>query len=336
MHRPRTALTAAALACGLCLSGCTGEAEPEPTVIVPPSVVFPTTVPPLAPTPSESAATPAFQELKAALELFSREKLEEGASAVLIQARIGSQEWSHAAFSRDAGASVPEDARFRIGALARTMVAVSVMRLVQEGRLSLDDSITAHLPGVDGIPAGIPPTIRQLLGAHSGLPDAASLPSQSVLGLLVERLRGAPLGEVLRSEILEPLGLASTGMLGGSLRDGMYSTVEDINAFHAALLKGQLLAPESLIDMKGPVSASYGLGLDHWDDRCTNGYYYGHSGDVPGYGSIAVSSADAHRQLAIFVSYATASTSAQPSAVALELTGVAQVALNSGCRFQFR
>ncbi len=34
--------------------------------------------------------------------------------------------------------------------------------------------------------------------------------------------------------------------------------------------------------MKGTVFADYGLGLDHWDDRCTNGFYYGHAGDIPG------------------------------------------------------
>ena len=46
------------------------------------------------------------------------------------------------------------------------------------------------------------------------------------------------------------------------------------------------MSPASLIAMKGTVFADYGLGLDHWDDRCTNGFYYGHAGDIPGYGSI--------------------------------------------------
>ncbi|WP_091467696.1 serine hydrolase domain-containing protein [Paenarthrobacter nitroguajacolicus] len=393
-RRPARGIPTTALACGwlasavalsgFFLSACTETPEPQPvqptTAMAPPPATTAqasTPAPPDAPTlttspaPTESVATtPAFQELRATLELFSREKLEEGASAVLIKAKVGQQEWTLAegVLSRERQAVVQSGDRFPVGEQFRTFLAVSVMKLVEEGRLGLDEPVTAYLPGA--LTADSPVTIRQLLGdaadvAAADLP-AAALNADALLGRVVEQLRGAPLGAVLRTDVLTPLNLKSTeflnadstvpddvihgyvelegetvdvtgtGLPDGISNGGLVSTVEDILAFQAALLRGQLLSPASLIDMKGTVFADYGLGLDHWDDRCTNGFYYGHAGDIPGYGSIAISSADGNRQLSIFMAYPPQPVSPQPSALALEMTGVAQVALNSGCRFQFR
>ncbi|MGF4042156.1 hypothetical protein ACX800_06985 [Paenarthrobacter nitroguajacolicus] len=110
-RRPARGIPTTALACGwlasavalsgFFLSACTETPEPQPiqptTAMAPPpaTTAQPSTpAPPAAPTlttspaPTESVATtPAFQELRATLELFSREKLEEGASAVLIKPR---------------------------------------------------------------------------------------------------------------------------------------------------------------------------------------------------------------------------------------------------------
>jgi D-alanyl-D-alanine carboxypeptidase len=58
---------------------------------------------------------------------------------------------------------------FRIGSLTKTYVATVVLQLVEEGRLSLDDSVAHFLPGL--IPGGDKPTIRQLLNHTSGLYD---------------------------------------------------------------------------------------------------------------------------------------------------------------------
>ncbi|WP_232481304.1 serine hydrolase domain-containing protein [Arthrobacter sp. YN] len=310
--------------------------------------------------------SPAFQELRATLELFSREKLEEGASAVLIKAKVGRQEWTSAAGvrSREARTAVQPGDSFPVGGQLRTMVAVSIFKLAEEGLLTLDDAVTAYLPG--SVSAGSPLTIRQLLGITAALPDMTPTQADALLGRVVEQLRGSPLEAVLRADILTPLNLGATQLLaaGSTVPDnlvhgyiqvsgetvdvtfpsappgvapgGLVSSVGDISTFQDALLRGRLVAPASLIAMKGTVFAEYGLGLDHWDDRCTNGSYYGHAGDVPGYGSIALSSADGNRQLAIFVAYPPQTLVTQPSALSLEMTGVAQVALNSGCRFQFR
>jgi D-alanyl-D-alanine carboxypeptidase len=157
---------------------------------------------------------------------------------------------------------------------------------------------------------------------------------------------------VLRADIVEPLGLRSTTMVGGgpapanlvhgyvqadggvvdvayavlhsgSGSGGVISTMKDLNTFYTALLRGELLSPAGLMEMKGRVYADYGLGLDHWHDRCTNGIYNGHGGDVAGYGSIAISSADGNRQLAIAVAYPPSPLLPQPNGIALELPRLA-------------
>src|SRR4051812_37473015 len=59
--------------------------------------------------------------------------------------------------------------RFRIGSVTKTFVATLVLELAHERRLSLDDSIEQHLPGL--VPNGRAITLRQLLSHTSGLQD---------------------------------------------------------------------------------------------------------------------------------------------------------------------
>ncbi len=91
------------------------------------------------------------------------------------------------------GRPMPWDGRFRIGSAAKTFTAAVVLQLVEEGELSLDDTVERWLPGVvqgngnDGSQI----TVRQLLQHTSGipdiLPDIASL--NSVAGYQAERFR---------------------------------------------------------------------------------------------------------------------------------------------------
>jgi D-alanyl-D-alanine carboxypeptidase len=68
---------------------------------------------------------------------------------------------------------VPWNAEFRIGSFTKTFVSATLLQLVGEGRLSLDDTVDKWLPGVvrgngnDGRKI----TVRQLLQHTSGLPD---------------------------------------------------------------------------------------------------------------------------------------------------------------------
>ncbi|GAA3458584.1 serine hydrolase domain-containing protein [Saccharothrix longispora] len=66
---------------------------------------------------------------------------------------------------------VPWNAKFRIGSFTKTYVAATVLQLVGEGRLSLDDTVERWLPGVvrgNGNDGGRI-TVRQLLQHTSGL-----------------------------------------------------------------------------------------------------------------------------------------------------------------------
>jgi D-alanyl-D-alanine carboxypeptidase len=68
---------------------------------------------------------------------------------------------------------VPWNAKFRVGSFTKTFVSATLLQLVGEGRLSLDDTVDRWLPGVvkgkgnDGRRI----SVRQLLGQTSGLPE---------------------------------------------------------------------------------------------------------------------------------------------------------------------
>lgn len=127
------------------------------------------------------------------------------------------------------------------GSLAKTLTAAAVWELAAEGRLSLDDPVTRHLPGYPY--AG--QTVRDLVAHRNGLPDygvfEAELDARAVLhtpdllaltakrqpqpqrppgvtveysnlgydaaALLVERVNGRPIAEFWRERYFAPLGL---------------------------------------------------------------------------------------------------------------------------------
>lgn len=79
----------------------------------------------------------------------------------------------------------------------------------------------------------------------------------------------------------------------------LVSTPRDYNRFLTALLRGDLLSPGMLAEMKRPdpatqlwPGAEYGLGLIRTPLSC-GGYFYGHSGDVPGYSTLSGVAVDA-------------------------------------------
>ncbi len=101
--------------------------------------------------------------------------LRQGAPGVLADLRSpeGTLKVRAGAGDTATGRPVPWQARFRIGSLTKPFVATTVLQLVGEGRLSLDDTVEDWLPGLvrgrgnDGREV----TVRQLLQHTSGLPD---------------------------------------------------------------------------------------------------------------------------------------------------------------------
>lgn len=108
------------------------------------------------------------------LEDFSARMLEEGAPAVLIAVRNRGETWTHAAGVRSLESGEPAAVAdpVHVGGITESLVAVSVMKLVEEGRLDLDAQVSAYLPEFDSVlhPPG-PVTVRQLLTHESGIPD---------------------------------------------------------------------------------------------------------------------------------------------------------------------
>ncbi|WP_267278058.1 serine hydrolase domain-containing protein [Arthrobacter sp. CDRTa11] len=364
----------------LALAGCSAGPDPAPS---PPS---------------------SMDELKAELEQFSTERLAAGASAVLIQAGLGGEVWSNAEGVRDLETKVPAESgdSFHMASLTKSMVATSVLKLVEQGKIRLDDLVSDDLPEFDSVLHPPKPiTVRMLLDHTSGMPGFEELLIRSgpvkevlatpltaerrleltgmapwdsadvgvyeysnsnyvVLGLLVERVSGRSLGDVLRTDIVEPLGLAGTllagtakapatmvhgyvmidgervdateaGVQSRSASGGMISTVQDVNVFFSALLAGKVVNPALVKEMQSQNSSEYGLGLAKWWDSCTSGYYYGHLGGAPGYASIAMTSADGSRQLAVFMAHAAEPLSVDTPPGDYGLEEFAQKALDSTC-----
>ena len=163
------------------------------------------------------------------------------------------------------------DAVVRIQSMTKPVLAVATLRLVEQGRLGLDDPADRWLPELadrrvlrspgaaldDTVEADRPITVRHLLtctsgygmvlddsplrramaeagveagpepltlGADAWLGALAGLPlvaqpgrtwryhhSFALLGILLSRLVGRPLGEHLRDDLLRPLGMTDTG-----------------------------------------------------------------------------------------------------------------------------
>lgn len=94
-----------------------------------------------------------------------------GDYAVLAEVRDGDRTWSAASGARgldDAAPAEPDD-RVRIASLTKSMVAVILLQLQEEGAVDLDDTLGEHLPGL--LPYEDEPTIRQLLQHTGGLRD---------------------------------------------------------------------------------------------------------------------------------------------------------------------
>ncbi|MGK5632068.1 serine hydrolase domain-containing protein [Streptomyces sp. URMC 123] len=136
------------------------------------------------------------------------------------------------------------DTQYRIGSLTKSLIAVLVMRLRDEGLLDLADPLSAHLPGTgvgeltvaqllshtaglaaeppgpwwERTPGALRPELGDIVGGAPLRHPAGRLHHYSnvgyaLLGALVARLRDMPWDEALRREVLDPLGMSRTSVL---------------------------------------------------------------------------------------------------------------------------
>ena len=91
-----------------------------------------------------------------------------GATVVVDSPRRGRLERSWGTADLATGEALRPDHRVRAASITKTYVATAILRLVDAGRLRLDDAVDRY---VEGLPNGDRITIRHLLGMRSGLPD---------------------------------------------------------------------------------------------------------------------------------------------------------------------
>ncbi|MGA5603935.1 serine hydrolase domain-containing protein [Streptomyces griseoincarnatus] len=276
----------------------------------------------------------------------------EGRAPSLVAAvvREGRAVWSGARTSVEG--EVPDgDVQYRIGSITKTFTAVLVLRLRDEGLLGLADPLEKHLPGTgvgevtvvdllahraglaaetpgpwwERTPGSLRPGLADVLGERPlvhpvGRRFHYSNPGYALLGTLVEKLRGAPWADVLRREVLDPLGLHRTTVepvaphaggwavhpwadvmqpeplenLGVMAPAGqLWSTIGDLARFAAFLAAGdeRVLSAESVREMRTPAAPAeaadvadgyaYGLGLELRHQQ--GRAFVGHTGSLPGF-----------------------------------------------------
>jgi CubicO group peptidase (beta-lactamase class C family) len=250
---------------------------------------------------------------------------------------------------RTDGAAADDDTQYRMGSITKTLVGVAVMRLRDAGRIALSDRLEDHVPG-SRLGAT---TIEQLLshagGAQAETPgpwwertpggdwdalvaapaDLRFRPGRrfhysnvgyAALGRLLEVHHGRGWFDVVRSDLLEPLGMTrTTTRPSGRAAQGLavhpfadlllpepehdagamapagqlWSTVRDLSRW-AAFLGGdtggllaagtlaEMLEPHHVVDEPGqPWTGAHGLGWQVWNVDGTR--YAGHGGSMPGF-----------------------------------------------------
>ncbi len=94
---------------------------------------------------------------------------------------------------RELGVPVTSQTRFNIASVTKPMTTVLAIRLIEEGRLSLRDSIARWIPG---FPSGDSITVAHLLGHRSGIPHEVIPDSEMVRPFtaaeVVERAKKLP------------------------------------------------------------------------------------------------------------------------------------------------
>lgn len=295
------------------------------------------------PVPRRMTEADALAALSAHADELARQDRFSGAALVARDGKVLLQKaWGLA--NREAGISNTPDTKFRIGSMNKMFTAVATLRLVEAGKLALADPIGKHLPDYPNKDVASKVTVRHLLTHTGGTGDIfdqdfernrLTLREHSdyvklygsrglthepgarheysnygyiLLGVLIEKVSGAPYYESVRRLVFEPAGMTSTGSLPetedvparsvgytrpgawvpntemlpwrGTAAGGGYSTVGDLLRFAQALESGKLLSKQTLAEATRPQEKRYGYGFGAGGEGRLRSY--GHSGGFPG------------------------------------------------------
>jgi CubicO group peptidase (beta-lactamase class C family) len=241
--------------------------------------------------------------------------------------------------------------RFSMASGGKMFTALCIARLVERGKLRFEDSLSRVAPKLRNEPFARGVTVAQLLSHTSGIGEywtddyvrhraqirtltdflpfvrAAgtkfapgerfeySNSNYILAGLVLEAVSGKPYDQVLRDEILKPLGLKDTGLFPYDVRDtlqamtlrregkgwavadrgvrgssagGCLTTASDMQRFARALADGKIVSAEMLSTLTTsktvglpdvPMSYGYGFILESTPGGVSS---YGHAGIAPG------------------------------------------------------
>jgi len=221
-------------------------------------------------TPPAEARAPAlvrlgpWLEAEAAADRFSGAVIVARGDEVLFRGAYGRAD-------RARGVPLKPEHRFRLASVSKQFTAAAVLRLQDQGVLSVDDPVCRWIAPCPEAWRAV--TLHHLLSHQSGVPDlmdrpdwsklrwrdwtlpeltadSAALPldfapgteagysnaAYNLLGHVIERATGRPFAEHLRAGLFEPLGLRNTGWDDGSapLATGYAATAEGLGARRAS------------------------------------------------------------------------------------------------------
>jgi D-alanyl-D-alanine carboxypeptidase len=277
------------------------------------------------------------------------------APGAVVGVRTPQGTWTAAYGKADPNVGTPMEVGIhtRIGSITKTFTGTVIMQLAEAGKLSLDDPIEKYVPGVPNgsritvrmladMTSGVASYTRstKFTDVYFAKPETIFTPDRLLaigtsespifepgarfdysntntvlLGMVIEKVTGEPVGDVFKKMVFEPLGLRNTVWPGESIDmpvpyaqgftlQGDYakldapsnathwnpawgwtageliSNMPDLLTYGRALGTGQgLLGPEAQAERlrSFPSPAGYGIAMG-----CIGGWV-GHDGELPGY-----------------------------------------------------
>jgi len=275
-----------------------------------------------------------------------------GVAVSVIDPELGEYTHAYGVADVPTGRAMTVDDRFRVGSVTKSFTATTVLQLADSGKLSLDDTLDTYVDGIPnatditirdllGMRGGVYDystdpefaqyfgdspraswTVADTLRVIAANPEKAQPPNTVtaysnseyyLLGLVIEKVTGKPVGEIINTGVIDRLGLTETVFPDGadlptpasrgyqykggkqtdvtgltpadtfSTAGAIVSTVSDMSKYAEQLATGELIEMETqtartqFTNMSNRPGMEYGLGVIRIGD------WIGHAGDVAGY-----------------------------------------------------